>query len=780
MTSEDRRRERRADRRIALALALFYLAVYLITGFFFTFSIDELATFLLGRNLAMRGALDADLLFWAREPMGSGSVIAPGISGHYYVVKEPGPSFLMVPLIWLAGLLGLNRLHTAFLLSPLITAATAGLLYLVIRRRGYGRQTAVLGTLTFGLASMGWVYSGTLFTQPLAALGLLGAVISAITAYETDDWRAALLCGLLAGLAGTGGMVTLAAGPLYALYVIPWEDARAGVMNLLRRSWRSLLAMLAGALIFVALLAVYNLYRFGSPLESGHSMNNIDAGASPLFSLSYVPVGLVGLLISTPRGLLWHAPFVLLIPFGLAAGWRSPHRRAMLLIVAQVALLILADSVYLAWNGGLAWGPRRMANLMPLMTLLALPALAAALERGGWRRILAYAVLTISFLTQLYTVLSYNHDVLAARADATAEPTEGITPAFFDPAFMPQAEMLGLARDADGVRLGPFTDRTWTVLWMSEGSPDWPVLLAGLVVVLASGVLAARLLRVPHDRRAGPLLAGCSLLVMALAALLLIRYPAVPPDADRGVTALARAVEEAAAPGDAVLGVMPYTYMNWAAAASGRLPEYGMPYAAQLSDATLAMLDRVRGWHDRVWVIADGLYDADPNNGVEQWLLDRAYGGNAAWFESHYRLRPYAFPQGEIALTPSGQSFGESIRLAAAGAQAAPGGVLVHLRWEAAAPVDIDYSIFVHLFDVNGGLIAQQDGQPRAGYAPLTTWQPGVPVDDRRLIVLPESLPPGEYRLFVGMYNWMTGERLRLADGTDTLLIGTVSISGTP
>ncbi len=760
-------------------MALFCLAIYLITGFFFTFSIDELATFLLGRNLAMRGALDADLLFWAREPMGSGSVIAPGASGHYYVVKEPGTSFLLVPLVWLAALVNLNRLHTAFLLGPLITATTAGVLYLVIRRWGYGRQAAALGTLTFGLASMAWVYSGTLFTQPLAALGLLGAVVSAIIAYERQDWHAALLCGLLAGLAGTGGLVTLAAGPLYALYVIPWEEARSGIVTLLRRSWRSLLAMLVGALIFVALLAFYNAYRFGSPFESGHSMNNLDAGASPLFSLSYVPVGLVGLLISTPRGLVWHAPFVLLIPFGLAAGWRSPQRRTLLLIVAQVVLLVLADSVYLAWNGGLAWGPRRMTNLMPLWVLLAVPGLAAALERGGWRRILAYVVLTISFLTQLYTVLSYNHDLLAARADATAEPTEGITAAFFDPALAPQAEMLGLARDADGARLDPFTDRVWTVPWMSEGSPDWPVLLVGLVVVLAAGLLVVRLLHAPHDRRAAPLLAGCGLLVTGLAALLLIRYPAVPPAADRGVTALARAVEEAAAPGDAVLGVMPYTYMNWAAAASGRVPEYGMPYAAQLSDATLAMLDHVRGWHDRVWLIADGLYDADPSNGIERWLLDRAYGGNATWFESHYRLRPYAFPQGEIALVPSDQSFGESIRLAAAGFQAAPGGVLVHLRWEAAAPIDFDYSIFVHLFDANGALIAQQDGQPRAGYAPMTTWQPGVPVDDRRLIILPENLPPGEYRLFVGLYNWMTGERLRLADGTDTLPIGTVSIGGT-
>ncbi len=85
----------------------------------------------------------------------------------------------------------------------------------------------------------------------------------------------------------------------------------------------------------------------------------------------------------------------------------------------------------------------------------------------------------------------------------------------------------------------------------------------------------------------------------------------------------------------------------------------------------------------------------------------------------------------------------------------------VRLYWEAAARPDFDYSAFVHLTDVTGVLLSQDDHGPGAdrGYPP-TSWLVGDVVRDIHSLPLPEALLPGDYRLRVGLYNWQTGTRL--------------------
>jgi hypothetical protein len=43
---------------------------------------------------------------------------------------------------------------------------------------------------------------------------------------------------------------------------------------------------------------------------------------------------------------------------------------------------------------------------------------------------------------------------------------------------------------------------------------------------------------------------------------------------------------------------------------------------------------------------------------------------------------------------------------------------------------------------------------------PPSVWQPGDTIWERRLIPLPDSVPPGPYIVRVGMYDWVTGQRL--------------------
>lgn len=100
-------------------------------------------------------------------------------------------------------------------------------------------------------------------------------------------------------------------------------------------------------------------------------------------------------------------------------------------------------------------------------------------------------------------------------------------------------------------------------------------------------------------------------------------------------------------------------------------------------------------------------------------------------------------------------TFGDAIALLGYDAplQASPGTTItVTLYWRALASAPGDYKVFVHAFAADGTLVAQHDGQPANWAYPTTAWQAGDIILDRHPLALAANLPPGEYRLFVGLY----------------------------
>jgi hypothetical protein len=100
----------------------------------------------------------------------------------------------------------------------------------------------------------------------------------------------------------------------------------------------------------------------------------------------------------------------------------------------------------------------------------------------------------------------------------------------------------------------------------------------------------------------------------------------------------------------------------------------------------------------------------------------------------------------------------------------------VTLFWEACGAASRPYTVFNHLVDGNGALGAQQDGWPVAGQWPPTCWHDGDVIVDKHIIMLPDDLDPGSYRLLTGLYDATTGKRLLLVDGRDAVEIGTLEI----
>jgi hypothetical protein len=86
--------------------------------------------------------------------------------------------------------------------------------------------------------------------------------------------------------------------------------------------------------------------------------------------------------------------------------------------------------------------------------------------------------------------------------------------------------------------------------------------------------------------------------------------------------------------------------------------------------------------------------------------------------------------------------------------------VTLTLYWRALAPVDRDYTVFVHLLDEALRKCAGSDGQPLYDRAPTSAWEPGRIVADPHPMTLDAHLPPGETLFGVGLYLLETGERL--------------------
>jgi len=137
-------------------------------------------------------------------------------------------------------------------------------------------------------------------------------------------------------------------------------------------------------------------------------------------------------------------------------------------------------------------------------------------------------------------------------------------------------------------------------------------------------------------------------------------------------------------------------------------------------------------------------------------------------------------------LDPRQDRFDSGLRLAGSrleGGQAGewghavlPGGTLiVTLLWEAAGPPPPHDKVFVHLLDPAGNKVAQHDGEPFDGIYPTGRWAEGEAVRDVHRLHLPASLPPGRYRVWVGLYDRETEER-RESDGRDAVLIGEIIV----
>jgi hypothetical protein len=102
------------------------------------------------------------------------------------------------------------------------------------------------------------------------------------------------------------------------------------------------------------------------------------------------------------------------------------------------------------------------------------------------------------------------------------------------------------------------------------------------------------------------------------------------------------------------------------------------------------------------------------------------------------------------------------------------------LRWSAQRSVSVNYTLFIHLTDSSGQIVAQLDHPLGGTTFPTSAWLTGDVFFDRESVRIPANLRPGSYELRVGLYDLRTMQRLPVtADigsaGADYVLVATLN-----
>jgi hypothetical protein len=93
----------------------------------------------------------------------------------------------------------------------------------------------------------------------------------------------------------------------------------------------------------------------------------------------------------------------------------------------------------------------------------------------------------------------------------------------------------------------------------------------------------------------------------------------------------------------------------------------------------------------------------------------------------------------------------------------------VHVVWNVVDAPDRDLTLFLHLLDANGEIVAQLDRRTFDGRFPTPVWRRGEKLAEQIDLPLPPALASGQYALRLGLYD--EAGRSLLVGGEDSLFI---------
>ncbi len=302
---------------------------------------------------------------WLSDPASRDTRVAVGRGGHLYAFYAPGQAVLMAPLYVIGKVLA-HHLHLPYDITTLYATHSldlflgwllALLVYETCCLIGYSRRVSVVLTLIFAFATVAWPDAQSGLEQTQVDFFLLLAVYCCARSSwgrQSSRWW----------LAGAGSAMGAAVFTRYdALIYVPilagyvWLAHRSGYRS--RRALVDLTVCGLGLAPWLLLVALWNVWRFGSPFLTGLHQQTF---GEPFLS------GLAGLLVSPGKGLVWYLPLVFLLPFALRDFYR--RNRAFFALCAVLVITPIAFySNVLYWHGDPAWGPRYLYTAVPYLII---------------------------------------------------------------------------------------------------------------------------------------------------------------------------------------------------------------------------------------------------------------------------------------------------------------------------------------------------------------------------------------------------------------------------
>jgi hypothetical protein len=384
-------RRRRVSRDVWIAVAIGVLAasVYLVTS---SRDRENLDYFVRLADAFLHGRVHlTEAPSWLTE-------LIPR-DGAWYVPYPPMPAVMLAPFVILLG----PELHQQ-IASALFAGLAVGLTYLVLCRFALAERVRVLLALVFAFGTCFFYVAETGNTWYLShVVAVLFATAALLLALER---RWPLVVGLLLGLAVLSRLPVALTAPFYAAMLVGlgWPvrmptDRRGAI--------RTFVLFGAGLAVPLAVLAAYDVARFGSPFELGYALipGVLDEPyyQEGIFSISYFPRHVYAIFF---RSWNWTDAFPWITPswWGLAVLLTTPlflwllraRLRDPRVLYAAVAIGLTLIPLVTHGNVGFTqFGYRFSLDLQPLLFVI----LATVFERGMSRLAVAAAVLSIVFST---------------------------------------------------------------------------------------------------------------------------------------------------------------------------------------------------------------------------------------------------------------------------------------------------------------------------------------------------------------------------------------------
>jgi hypothetical protein len=336
------------------------------------------------------------------------------VGPHLYYFFPPGSSVLSVPFVLVANAFGISAVKSdnsfsiegetgiEALLAALLMAVLAAVFFYTARLMlppGY----SLLATVGGALGTQIWsTASRAMFADTWAVL-LLGIVIFAVLAYETNGTRlrAALVASLLAWAYFTA--------PAYAVHI-----AAISLYLLFTFTARQILAYALTGIGWAGGFIIYSWHNFSQLLPSYFRPGRLHFRA--------FWIALPGNLFSPSRGLLIFVPTILFVVY-LLIRFRGQlaNKRLVAFALAAIVAQLIVISGFDHWWGGHSYGPRLTTGLVPwcvLLAILGLKAMLASRENRG--SVATSRTLALSFTGLLLLALSVFIHGRGAMASATS------------------------------------------------------------------------------------------------------------------------------------------------------------------------------------------------------------------------------------------------------------------------------------------------------------------------------------------------------------------------